>query len=57
MKELQYFNFWSGRDEELNGLLQEGWIPIRECPLPSGGNTGYKPTCLILLARDLQEDE
>jgi len=58
MKELKYFSFY--RDEkvlaQLNDMLKEGWVPIRECPLPSGGQTYSKPACLILLARDEPEN-
>lgn len=52
-REYKYFEFWSrGANDnmgELDALLSEGWLPVRETP--TGGSASEIRSVLVLLVR------
>jgi hypothetical protein len=41
-----------GSDKKLDELLVDGWKITQTCPMPSGGQTKYKPHCLVVLEKE-----
>ena len=44
---------WVMNVDELNNLLAQGWLPVRESPMGVGGNN-EGAFSLVLLARDIR---